>query len=411
VFENLPAQGQSVLPYIGIVGDGDWDLEALTAVSQLPRNQVEAGLRQLAMNGFLHNLPDGSYRCSPLAQQFALERLHGLGGPDLVRSAQAVYAHYSLRHAVETTQRFRQTLLDDFLQAPERKRKFSQALRNAFFPDESKSHVGGASAAIQSTIGPGDYDLVQEAFEDAVLSDPEFLKRWTDWLNSENCLDQKHQLEHILDWAVDQAYWRLVRRFALLSIGTYSAELVAMGDKQTRPPLFLNRLSFGPLRGVNLARVQIDGNLRGVRLVGPSLTDCELVTASWRGVHLYHPALTEVDMVGLEAPGLVVRDAFLIDLDLRQADLRGALFYNCFFRNVNFRHTDLSEAEFVNSGGSGIDLRGANLECARFTGCTLNQVLYYEVDTARLENLRFALQAGEYIEDIRSKPIRSKSED
>ena len=99
VYENLPAKGRDIFPYIGVVGASGWTLEDLVTVSQLKRHEVEVGLRQLVLAGFLRGDIEGGYRCSPVVRRFALSLLLDIGGEALVQSCYAVLARHILRQA------------------------------------------------------------------------------------------------------------------------------------------------------------------------------------------------------------------------------------------------------------------------------------------------------------------------
>lgn len=388
VYENLPAEGQAVLPFVGAIGSREWDLDTLAALSQMKPGLVAVALRQLEAAGFFRVVPEtGDYRCTPVVRDFALARLRELGGEALERSSRAVMAHYALRQALETSRHYRQSLLDDFLSDEARKESFIQVLKEVVLPSVVESHHGDTSVTVQATPGLGDVDFIQEAFEKLVLAEAEYLKRWTELLNTDQCLDQRCYLEEALEWAVQKEDWSLVRRFASLSIGAFVSELIIAAEEGRILPMTIKGVSFGPLRGLDLAGVQLDSNLRAARLIEPKISRCELVTTHWAGVHLYRPSLAGVDMVSAHMPGLVVQDGTFIDVDLRGADLRGAIFYNCYFVRANFRYANMEGAEFINSGGSDVDLRGTDLDGASFHRSTFKDVIYYEADQARFKEL------------------------
>ncbi len=136
VFENLPQQGRAALPFLGVLGDNAWDAHALSAISQLPYNDVEISLRQLERVGFVTRVADERYQCSPVGREFALSRLRDMGGEPLVRQARSVMAYQALRAALDITTFGRQSLLRDYLKDATQKKRFLKALGETFQLDE-----------------------------------------------------------------------------------------------------------------------------------------------------------------------------------------------------------------------------------------------------------------------------------
>lgn len=383
VFDNLPVQGRAALPFIGVMGASAWDAHALSAVSQLTYTDVEIGLRQLERVSFVSRTADGRYQCSPVARDFALSQLRQMGGEPLVRQARSVMAYQALRSALEVATFARQSLLRDYLQDADHKKRFLKALNETFQLEEFGVEHGN-TGKLQATPGLGLLDVVQDAFEESALQEPAYLERWTDWINSSLCADQARNLEMALHWAIEQEDWGLARGFAALSIGVYVSEMIVAGTKERKAYMSIDGLRFGAMRGVRLSQTQLESSLWGVRLIEPRLSNCELIGTYWGGVRLERPNLTSIDLVNASLPALVVQDGLLTQVDFRGADLRGAVFYNCFFNRVNFRTADLREAEFISCTGIDLDLRGARLEGIGFHNCTFNPVTYYKADEERL---------------------------
>ncbi len=383
VYDNLPEQSRRILPFIGVMGGSPWTSLALAAVAQAPLAEVETGLRQLRRVGFISTAADQRYTCSPAGRDFALSRLHDIGGEALVRSARSVQAYQTLRAAEEITMLRRQSILKDFLLDDARKKRFLSALRQSFLPDEQgKAH--GDTGAMQATPGLGDYDIVQDAFEEVVLANHEYLQRWQHWINSSLCVDQARSMEEALRWAIMQENWALVRSFYNSSIGVYIPELTAEGEKERKENLTAVGFRFGAIRNLRLNYVNLETTFYGVRVINPHITHTELVGAYWGGVRLHRPEMTSVDMVNAGMPGLVVQDGILSGVDFRGADLRGAVFFNCHFTRVNFRNADLRQARFLGCGGTDIDLRAAQLEGVGFHNCVFAKVVYYKSDSEHL---------------------------
>jgi hypothetical protein len=383
VFENLPEQGRAALPFLGVMGAGAWDAHALSAVSQLSYSEVETGLRQMERVGLITRTPDDRYHCSPVASEFALGRLRQMGGEPLVRQARSVMAYQALRFALDFTTFSRQSMLRDYLQDTDRKKRFLKALGETFQLEELGMEHGN-TGKLQATPGLGLLDVVQDAFEESALEDEKFLQSWQDWINSSLCSDQARNLEVALRWAIDQEDWGLARGFANLSIGVYVPEMTVVGSKEQKASASINGLRFGAMRGVRLSRVQIESSLLGVRLIAPRLSSCEIIGTFWGGVRLERPNFFNVDLVNAALPALMVQDGLLTQVDFRGADLRGSVFYNCYFNGVNFRTADLRESEFISCAGIDIDLRGARLDGIGFHNCTFTQVVYYKSDEERL---------------------------
>jgi hypothetical protein len=388
VFENLPQQGRAALPFLGVLGDNAWDAHALSAISQLPYNDVEISLRQLERVGFVTRVADARYQCSPVAREFALSRLRDMGGEPLVRQARSVMAYQALRAALDITTFGRQSLLRDYLKDAAQKKRFLKALGETFQLDDLEMEHGN-TGKLQSTPGLGILDVIQDAFEESALQEEAYLRNWQKWINASLCSEQARHLESALRWSVNQEDWGLARGFAALSIGVYVPEMIAAGTRELMTSMTMNGLRFGALRGVNLSYVQLESSLWGVRFIAPRFSHCDLVGAYWGGVRLERPNLTNVDLVNASLPALVVQDGLLTQVDFRGADLRGAVFYNCFFNRVNFRTADLREAELISCTAVDLDLRGARLEGIGFHNCNLDQVVYYKADEERL-----ALQPG-----------------
>jgi hypothetical protein len=383
VFDNLPEQGRAALPYLGVMGASAWDAHALSAVSQLSYTDVETALRQMDRVGFVSRTADMRYSCSPVARDFALNQLRQMGGEPLVRQARSVMAYQALRTALDITTFSRQSLLRDYLQDADRKKKFLKALGETFQLEELGMEHGN-TGKLQATPGLGLLDVVQDAFEESALEEEAYLNRWQEWINCSLCSDQARHLETALHWAIDQEDWGLARGFAALSIGVYVSIMQVAGVKERRASMGLTGLRFGALRGVRLSYVQLESNLWGVRLIAPRLSHCDLISSYWGGVRLERPILTNVDLVNASLPALVVQDGVLTQIDFRGADLRGSVFYNCYFNRVNFRTADLREAEFISCAGLDLDLRGARLEGIGFHNCTFSDVVYYKADEERL---------------------------
>lgn len=383
VYENLPDLARRALPFIGVIGAGAWPASALAAVSQLTLDDTETALRQLCRVGFITRAEDGRCSAGPAARDFALSTLHTLGGEALVRSARSLLAYRLLRSADEATLLRRQSFLKDFLADESGKQRFIDALRQSLLPDEfGKAH--GDTGTLTATPGLGDYDLVQDAFEETALADPGLLARWQSWINSSVCIDLAHNLEDSLRQAIRQEDWPLTRQFYNLSLGVFIPELIAAGEKSRKATVMANGFRFGAIRRLNLTDAYFETTLSGVRLLRPQLTRCELVGADWGGVRLHRPSLDRVDMVNAALPGLVIQDGLLTDVDFRGADLRGAVFYNCHFNRVNFRSADLRQARFLSCGGSDLDLRSARLDGVGFHNCIFSRAVYYKVDAERL---------------------------
>ncbi|OGO35845.1 MAG: hypothetical protein A2W35_10575 [Chloroflexi bacterium RBG_16_57_11] len=383
VFDNLPEQGRAALPFLGVMGAGAWDAHALSAVSQLPYNEIETGLRQMERVGLISHTQNDRYHCSPIARDFALSRLRQMGGEPLVRQARSVMAYQALRSALDITTFSRQSMLRDYLQDSDRKKRFLKALGETFQLEELGMEHGN-TGKLQATPGLGLLDVVQDAFEESALKDENYLQNWQEWINSSLCSDQARNLEVALRWAIDQEDWGLARGFANLSIGVYVAEMTVMGSKEKKAAAAMNGLRFGAMRGVRLSRVQLESSLLGVRLIAPRLTNCELISTFWGGVRLERPTLFDVDIVNASLPALMVQDGLLTQVDFRGTDLRGSVFYNCYFNGVNYRTADLREAEFISCAGIEIDLRGARLDGIGFHNCTFTDVVYYKTDEERL---------------------------
>jgi hypothetical protein len=333
--------------------------------------------------GFVSQTDDGRFRCSPAAREFALTSLHNLGGDALVRSARTVLAYQTLRASEEITMLRRQSILKDWLADEVHKKQFLAALRESFLPDGA-AQTHGDTGTLTATPGLGDYDIVQDTFEEVVLAKPEFLARWQHWINSSLCIDQAHNLQEALRWAIQQEDWALVRNFYNISLGVYVPELVARGEKEHRVSVATHGFRFGALRNLRLSHAFLETTLFGVRVISPQLTHCELVGAYLGGVRLHRPTLVDVDLVNAAMPGLVVQDGMLTDVDFRSADIRGAVFYNCHFNRVNFRAADLRQARLLNCTGTDIDLRSARMDGIGFHNCTFSRVVYYKADAERL---------------------------
>lgn len=383
VFDNLPDLARRALPFIGVMGAGAWQGTALAAVSQLTLDDAETALRQLCRVGFVMRVDDGRCSAGPAARDFALAALNTLGGEALVRSARSLLAYRLLRSAEESTLLRRQSFLKDFFADESGKLRFLEAMRQAFLPDEfGQAH--GDTGTLSATPGLGDYDLVQDAFEETALANPLYLARWQGWINSSPCIDQAHHLEDALRQAIEQEDWPLTRQFYNISLGVYVPELTAAGEKTRKGTVMANGFRFGAIRRLHLTDVFFETTLWGVRILRPELTRCELVGAYWGGVRLHRPTLDRVDMVNAMLPGLVIQDGRLADVDFRGADLRGAVFYNCHFNRANFRSADLRQARFLSCGGSDIDLRSARLEGVGFHNCIFSRAVYYKGDAERL---------------------------
>lgn len=386
VFENLPPMGKQVFPYIGVVGTKGWTHEALVAVSQLKRRDVETGTRQLISAGFLKGDGEGGYRCSPVVRRFALSLLREIGGDALIRSTRAGLARHILRQARETSRIFRESLLDDFLKDVSRQKRFNKALTTAFLPASVKGQPG-ESVPLRSRPGLAENDIIQDVFEQVVFDEPEFLQRWAELLNSKLCQRQRSLLQDALTWAVEKEDWSLVRRFATLSMSALDTDLKKASDGDGRQPVSISEFAFGPIRESNLSGVMLDSILLGVRMIDTLFDDCEMVSTRWTGVHLYRPALLNVDMVNAHMPGLVVRDGTFENVDARGADLRGAIFYNCYLEDVNFRFADLSSADFIHCKGGKIDLRNTNLRGITVVSSEFTDVILYEADQSIFQPL------------------------
>jgi hypothetical protein len=384
VFENLPEQGRAALPFIGVLGSSAWDAHALSAISQLPYNEIEIALRQMERVGFVSRAADDRYQCSPMAREFALGRLRDMGGEPLVRQARSVMAYQALRTALDITNFSRQSMLRDYLKEADQKKRFIKAL-NSSFDVEDLGLEPGNTGKMQATPGLGLLDVVQDAFEESTLEDQAYLSAWQEWINASLCADQARNLEMALRWAIDQEDWGLARGFAGLSIGVYVPEMVAAGTKDRKTLVAMKGLRFGALRGVRMSHVQLESSLWGVRFIAARFSHCDLVGAYWGGVRLERPHLSDVDLVNASLPALVVQDGMLTQVDFRGADLRGSVFYNCYFNKVNFRTADLREAEFISCAGLDLDLRGARLDGIGFHKCTLSDVAYYKSDGERLK--------------------------
>ncbi len=379
VYENLPHKAKQVFPFIGIVGHRGWTLEDLVTVSQLKRQEVDTGLRQLVLAGFLKGDKDGGFRCSPGVCNYALSLLREMGGDELVQISRAVLARHILRQARDTSRLFRQTIMDDFLDDPKRQKEFARVLNETFKPAAIRGRPGD-SVPLRSRPGLTELDIIQDVFERVVLEEPEYFDRWTELLGSKICQRQRLLLEDALVWAVQKEDWSLVRRFATLSISAsdtaFSKHCESARPEETPKGIF----GFGPLRDCKFSGGQLDTDFQAVRLIDSHFENCELVSTSWEGVHLYRPLFMNVDMVNAYLPGLVVRDGTFIDVDARGADFRGAIFYNCYLEEFNFRFADISAADFIHCRGGRIDLRNTNLRGTTFVGTTFTEVTYYEAD-------------------------------
>ncbi len=385
VYENLPEKGKLVFPYIGVVGVSGWTLEALVTVAQLKRQDVEIGLRQLVLAGFLKGDIEGGYRCSPSVRNFALSLLRELGGDALVRTARAVLARHILRQAKDTTHLFRQSLLDDYLLDSDRQEMFSKALHEAFMPVFAPGPRSQNTIPLRSRPALGDTDVVQDVFEQVVLNDPEYFSRWTELLSSELCLRLRNHLEEALKWSIEREDWSLVRRFATLSLSAYGTDLKGKYENDVRQPVNISEFTFGPLRNCNLSNVYLDSTFQAARLIEPRLNHCEMISSCWSGVHLHRPSFNDVDMVNAYMPGLIVRDGTFIDVDARGADLRGAIFYNCYLESINFRYANLAGADFVHCRGGTIDFRNTNLRGTTLVSSIFNNVTYYQAEQSVLK--------------------------
>jgi hypothetical protein len=379
VYENLPPRAKQVFPFIGIVGYRGWTLEDLVTVSQLKRQEVDTGLRQLVLAGFLKGDLDGGFRCSPGVCNYALSLMREMGGEELVQISRAVMARHILRQARDTSRLFRQTIMDDFLDSKERQRQFTSALDEAFLPASVRGRPGD-SVPLRSRPGLTELDIIQDVFERVVLATPKYYDRWTELLASKLCQRQRMLLEDALVWAIQKEDWSLVRRFATLSMSASDSDFGHHFDGSAEGTISVGGFSFGPLRGCKFSGGQLDTDFQAVRLIDPHFENCELVSTCWEGVHLYRPQFINVDMVNAYMPGLVVRDGTLIDVDARGADFRGAIFYNCYLESFNFRYADISAADFIHCRGGKIDLRNTNLRGTTFVGTTFTEVTYYEAD-------------------------------
>ncbi len=381
VFENLPPEGRTVLPYLGVMGGSAWSAEGLTMVSQLPHEMVNSGLAQMTQVGFVQPAPNGRYRSSPAARQFALDTLRSTGGEPLVRLARALMAHHIHRRAVDMAFLTRQSLLREYLEDLARRKRYFQRMRETFVDDTSQEH--GNTSILLVTPGMGDIDLPQLVFENTVLSESPFGERWLEWLNSPVCLDMARNLEEALGWMVEQETWSLVRRFAMSSVGAFVSALEKEGKDSAWITASAIGLRFGALHHLRLTYVDFESILSGVRLVTPLLNNVHLIGARWIGIHLHRPNFLSVDAVNAQMPGLVVRGGQWVDVDGRGCDLRGAVFYNCRFTRLNLREADLREVDFIGCTGQSIDLRGARLDEIGFHNCTFDNVMYYKSDEGR----------------------------
>jgi uncharacterized protein YjbI with pentapeptide repeats len=386
VYENLPPMGKNVFPYIGVVAAKGWTHEALVAVSQLRRRDVETGTRQLVSAGFLKGNAEGGYRCSPVVRHFALSLLREMGGDALVKSTRAVLARHILRQARETSRLFRQSLLDEFLDNKEHRERFNQALIAAFQPATIKGRPGD-SVPMRSRPGLAEEDIIQDVFEKVVLGEPVFINKWAELLNSKLCQRQRSLLDDALAWALEREDWSLVRRFATISMSALESDLIKTGGITQHQQVSISEFAFGPMRDYQLSSMTMDSTLRAVRIIQPHFDDLEMVLTQWSGVHLYRPTFNIVDMVNAYMPGLVVRDGTFVDVDARGADLRGAIFYNCYLEDVNFRFADMSGADFIHCRGGNIDLRNTNLRGTTVVTSNFNNVIMYEADQSSFQPL------------------------
>jgi uncharacterized protein YjbI with pentapeptide repeats len=362
VYENLPQQARRLLPFVGVMGAGNWDVNALAAVAQESRAETQAALEQMQEAGFVSMNTDMRWSTPPVVRSFALKQ----ADEARLRLARALLAYDTLQRVESILQRNRQVLFEHAMLDEALRSVFLEALQSrlAITPAPYKDEP----AALLPWYG---LDVMRDLLEELVLPLEAFGARWGQVLLMLERQGYIQTLLEGLDWAVRQEDWELVRRFARLGCGSFFAGLQIKGEVEKPAALELSSSSFAVLRGIELENLQLTANLKGASCSNLHWMKMEIIQARWWGVHLA-AFFSEVDLVGAEMPGLVVADSFWTDVDMRSADLRGALFYGCQLEMVNFRNTNLERAEFINCVGSDLDFRGANMTGIQFLGGSLS---------------------------------------
>ena len=171
VYDNLPALGRQLLPFVGVVGGGIWRLDTLVFISQQRRMEVEVGLRQLLAAGLVQREMPGRFQISAAVRDFAVDKLEEIGGKALVAEARALAAQHYCQTCEQVLGHLRRLLLDDFLRDEVRRQRFSQALDQALATFASGDQVGVESSRAQIDPGLGHVDLIQDTFEEVVLDE------------------------------------------------------------------------------------------------------------------------------------------------------------------------------------------------------------------------------------------------
>ena len=193
-------------------------------------------------------------------------------------------------------------------------------------------------------FGAIDLDPFQDTFENMVLADSFYDKKWYDYVHLARIADQKPHVRLCMQRALEQENWPLLQSFAPLNLGRILVESEKWASVQDS-----GWLDFALVRSVNLRNEDLSSSTQwATRIVASTCTECEFVSAHWYGAHLHSVTLSDIRMVAAVMPGLVVSNSRLHNVDARSADLRGALFYRCDLDKVNFRHANLTSAALIN---------------------------------------------------------------
>jgi len=360
VFENLPDDGQALLPFLGILRGVPWTTDDLFAVVPETNSRIEIGVRQLKRAGLIDSLDAGTYRTPGIVSEFAMHKLREVGGQPLVEAAMTLRSADTIRKAELILRYAQQSMLGEIWENEDSQSAMIESISRRF----SGSTRSLVNELENSSLATASLDPLQEFFEDFVLTEHPYVQQWLDMLQCFNFQAMRRQLEDVFDWAVEKEDWPLVQRFAQ-RVSVNSAWLVNMDlarRAQAKESLQLG-YNFALIKNVRAEHNELVGvTLKGSHIKSTTWSDSQFVAMEWRGVHVDSSIFANVDMVGMIMPGSVVSGCIFTDVDARYGDFRGTIFQQCAFEDVNFRAAHLENAKFIDCNFKNVDFRLTVLE-------------------------------------------------
>lgn len=375
--DRLDAAAQDLFPLIGSLGPADWSPAMLAATALQPPARVQVVVEQLANLGLLERTSLQRYRANSFVRATAAARLHA-------RGAYAGDAAHTL------LARYCFDLVQDLI---------------------------ARLSAISASGASHDVDFIKAC--------------------RARILPEMAHLRHVLDWAVANRHWDLVRRFAHVStlelvqelvVNRVDFELSAQLAALVRPlirsrpniPLLRinaliisNDLSYGtpPERDIRVpgplvrpdgltyamgcpseqmvvgelaadyadgegepARFNIALSLRAGHIIDGLISDVNVVEGEWLGVRAPGIILRRADLSGMRILGCDFDNAILLDLDARRASFTGSTLHATKIRAGTWRRANLQSVDLEGATIEDVDWRGVDLRGANLRDCSFHNV-------------------------------------